>query len=110
MTSKNRIETLVVNRQMYSWPLVFISYLMLCKVYVYKSWFVTTAGFMYYLLLIFTIIFKTNSLSFYGEVRAKTRKLMGFVQVLDYDYAGPNPKHDPRGKRGGGGGGGSKNP
>ncbi|KAL9163093.1 hypothetical protein ABFS82_06G019300 [Erythranthe guttata] len=45
-----------------------------------------------------------------GEVRAKTRKLMGFVQVLDYDYAGPNPKHDPRGKRGGGGGGGSKNP
>ncbi|KAG8381120.1 hypothetical protein BUALT_Bualt06G0089400 [Buddleja alternifolia] len=37
-----------------------------------------------------------------GGGGAKSRKLMGFNAVLDYDYAGPNPKHDPRGRKGGG--------
>lgn len=31
---------------------------------------------------------------------------MGFQNVYDYEYAGPNPKHESRGKKGGG----SKNP
>ncbi|KAI3471232.1 hypothetical protein Pfo_027895 [Paulownia fortunei] len=42
-----------------------------------------------------------------GGIQANSRKLLEFNAVLDYDYAGPNPKHDPRGKKGGGG---SKNP
>ncbi|KAL0304428.1 UNVERIFIED_CONTAM: hypothetical protein Sradi_6310900 [Sesamum radiatum] len=42
-----------------------------------------------------------------GVIRANSRKLLGLDAVLDYDYAGPNPKHDPRGRRGGGG---SRNP
>lgn len=29
--------------------------------------------------------------------------------VLDYDYAGANPKHDRKGRGGGGGGGGGRN-
>ncbi|KAH6822183.1 hypothetical protein C2S53_000070 [Perilla frutescens var. hirtella] len=36
------------------------------------------------------------------KVGAKnSRKLMGLdAAILDYDYAGPNVKHDPRGKKG----------
>lgn len=37
-----------------------------------------------------------------GSVQAGTRKLLGLDVVLDYDYAGPNPRHEPRGRRGGG--------
>ncbi|XP_042503388.1 uncharacterized protein LOC122080651 [Macadamia integrifolia] len=37
----------------------------------------------------------------------KSRKLME-VTIMDYDDAGPNPKHDPR--KGKPGGGGAKNP
>ncbi|KAL8550946.1 hypothetical protein ACS0TY_000140 [Phlomoides rotata] len=36
-----------------------------------------------------------------GGIGAKSRKLMSFHDVLDYD-TGPNPKHDPRGGRRGG--------
>ncbi|KAL1550675.1 hypothetical protein AAHA92_18609 [Salvia divinorum] len=36
-------------------------------------------------------------------VHAHSRKLLEFDVVLDYDKAGPNPKHEPRGKKGGGG-------
>lgn len=36
-------------------------------------------------------------------VEANSRKLLELNAVLDYDYAGPNPKHEPRGKKGGGG-------
>lgn len=36
-----------------------------------------------------------------GEMGANSRKLLGLDIVLDYDDAGPNVKHDPRGKRGG---------
>ncbi|KAH6770963.1 hypothetical protein C2S52_015766 [Perilla frutescens var. hirtella] len=43
-----------------------------------------------------------------AKVHAKSRKLMELNVVLDYDYAGPNPKHEPRGKKGGGGA--TKNP
>lgn len=32
---------------------------------------------------------------------ANSRKLLGIDIVLDYDDAGPNVKHDPRGRRGG---------
>lgn len=39
-------------------------------------------------------------------MQVNSRKLLALDAVLDYDYAGPNPKHDPRGKKGGGG----KNP
>ncbi|XP_051142549.1 uncharacterized protein LOC127259331 [Andrographis paniculata] len=38
-----------------------------------------------------------------GGVQAYSRKLLGFDAVLDYDYAGANPKHNPKGRRGGGG-------
>lgn len=38
-----------------------------------------------------------------GQVQANSRKLLGFNEVLDYDYAGPNPRHKK-------GGGGSKSP
>ncbi|PIN27107.1 hypothetical protein CDL12_00132 [Handroanthus impetiginosus] len=38
-----------------------------------------------------------------GRIGSNSRKLMGLDSMLDYDYAGPNPKHDPRGRRGGGG-------
>lgn len=34
------------------------------------------------------------------------RKMVELEAVLDYDYAGPNTKHDPRGRKGGNG----KNP
>ncbi|KAF3672309.1 hypothetical protein FXO37_07574 [Capsicum annuum] len=37
---------------------------------------------------------------FQKKMREIPRKLMGVDAVLDYDYAGPNPRHDPR-KRGG---------
>ncbi|KAL7147325.1 hypothetical protein ABFS83_06G099800 [Erythranthe nasuta] len=59
----------------------------------------------------FSGISSKNPLRSFHKVRSEThsRKLMGFEALLDYDYAGPNPKHDPRGKKGGGGGG-SKNP
>lgn len=40
-------------------------------------------------------------------VGINSRKLLSHDEVLDYDDAGANTKHDPRGKRGGGGG---KNP
>nr|DAD39110.1 TPA_asm: hypothetical protein HUJ06_013433 [Nelumbo nucifera] len=30
--------------------------------------------------------------------QVKTRKLMTADTVQDYDYPGPNPKHDPRNK------------
>lgn len=36
----------------------------------------------------------------------KSRKLLEVDAMLDYDYPGPNPKHDPRKGRGGG----AKNP
>ncbi|MCL7046600.1 hypothetical protein MKW94_003060, partial [Papaver nudicaule] len=39
------------------------------------------------------------------EIKTATRKLLAepYHAVLDYDYAGPNPKHEPRkGKPGGG--------
>ncbi|KAM3381778.1 putative protein isoform X1 [Capsicum galapagoense] len=38
--------------------------------------------------------------NFQKKMREIPRKLMGVDAVLDYDYAGPNPRHDPR-KRGG---------
>ncbi|KAA8540059.1 hypothetical protein F0562_026751 [Nyssa sinensis] len=39
-------------------------------------------------------------------VPVNSRKLLVFHEVLDYDYAGSNPKHDPRkGKPVGGGNG-----
>ncbi|KAL8143503.1 hypothetical protein V2J09_016535 [Rumex salicifolius] len=38
------------------------------------------------------------------SARMKTRKLLEELVQLDYDYAGPNPKHNPRR------GGGSRNP
>ncbi|KNA25480.1 hypothetical protein SOVF_006450 [Spinacia oleracea] len=39
-----------------------------------------------------------------GGMLKKSRKLLeeGDLVELDYDYAGPNPKHDPRKGRGGG--------
>ncbi|XP_057798798.1 uncharacterized protein LOC131014733 [Salvia miltiorrhiza] len=36
-----------------------------------------------------------------GGNGANSRKLLGIDIVLDYDYAGPNGKHDPRGRKGG---------
>ncbi|KAG9155791.1 hypothetical protein Leryth_004051 [Lithospermum erythrorhizon] len=33
--------------------------------------------------------------------RVHARKLLMLDPILDYDDAGPNPKHDPRGRRGG---------
>ncbi|KAL1553129.1 hypothetical protein AAHA92_13842 [Salvia divinorum] len=36
-----------------------------------------------------------------GEMGANSRKLLGIDIVLDYDDAGPNVKHDPKGRRGG---------
>ncbi|KAK9724835.1 hypothetical protein RND81_05G101800 [Saponaria officinalis] len=40
--------------------------------------------------------------SFHKEkVTRKSRKLLEDLVQLDYDYAGPNPKHDPRKGRGG---------
>ncbi|KAG6412769.1 hypothetical protein SASPL_125456 [Salvia splendens] len=44
---------------------------------------------------------KTNHLFHKGEMGANSRKLLGIDIVLDYDDAGPNVKHDPRGRRGG---------
>ncbi|CAA2980193.1 Hypothetical predicted protein [Olea europaea subsp. europaea] len=35
------------------------------------------------------------------HVHANPRKLLKVDASLDYDYAGPNPKHDSRGRRGG---------
>ncbi|XP_055827923.1 uncharacterized protein LOC129896121 isoform X2 [Solanum dulcamara] len=35
------------------------------------------------------------------EMREVPRKLMAVDAMLDYDYAGPNPRHDPTRKRGG---------
>ncbi|KAK6794652.1 hypothetical protein RDI58_008105 [Solanum bulbocastanum] len=35
------------------------------------------------------------------RMREIPRKLMVVDAVLDYDYAGPNPRHDPTRKRGG---------
>ncbi|XP_022844503.1 uncharacterized protein LOC111367714 [Olea europaea var. sylvestris] len=49
---------------------------------------------------------KTVLMNHKGEMQVNSRKLLALDAVLDYDYAGPNPKHDPRGKKGGGG----KNP
>ncbi|KAL3524426.1 hypothetical protein ACH5RR_017260 [Cinchona calisaya] len=49
----------------------------------------------------------TYSLDKDGILR-NNRKVMVVDAVLDYDYAGPNPKHDQRGKKSGGGG--NKNP
>ncbi|XP_027110035.1 uncharacterized protein LOC113762795 [Coffea eugenioides] len=43
-----------------------------------------------------------------GVVIGNNRKVQVLDVALDYDYAGPNPKHDPRGKKPGGGG--NKNP
>ncbi|CAN4102346.1 unnamed protein product [Withania somnifera] len=37
-------------------------------------------------------------------IRENPRKLLQLEAVLDYDNAGPNTKHDPRGKKGSGGG------
>ncbi|CAO2838593.1 unnamed protein product [Amaranthus hypochondriacus] len=38
-----------------------------------------------------------------GMPKIKSRKLLeGDLVQLDYDYAGPNPKHDPKRGRGGG--------
>ncbi|KAM3233593.1 hypothetical protein BC332_15502 [Capsicum chinense] len=37
-------------------------------------------------------------------IRENPRKLLQLDAVLDYDNAGPNTKHDPRGKKGGGSG------
>ncbi|KAG5600754.1 hypothetical protein H5410_032124 [Solanum commersonii] len=34
-------------------------------------------------------------------MRENPRKLLQLDAVLDYDNAGPNTKHDPRGKKGG---------
>lgn len=34
-------------------------------------------------------------------IRENPRKLLQLDTVLDYDNAGPNTKHDPRGKKGG---------
>ncbi|KAG6410058.1 hypothetical protein SASPL_128105 [Salvia splendens] len=42
-----------------------------------------------------------NHLLHKGEMGANSRKLLGMDIVLDYDDAGPNVKHDPRGRRGG---------
>ncbi|KZV56715.1 hypothetical protein F511_07637 [Dorcoceras hygrometricum] len=36
-------------------------------------------------------------------IQENSRKLMRFQNMLDYDYAGPNPKHASKGKKGGGG-------
>nr|GMC66924.1 hypothetical protein Saspl_019698 [Ipomoea batatas] len=41
-----------------------------------------------------------------GGVGGNGRKMVELEAVLDYDYAGPNTKHDPRGRKGGNG----KNP
>ncbi|PIN21420.1 hypothetical protein CDL12_05893 [Handroanthus impetiginosus] len=41
------------------------------------------------------------------KVQEKSRKLLGLDAMLDYEDAGPNKNHDPRGKKGGGG---SKSP
>ncbi|CAI9778899.1 unnamed protein product [Fraxinus pennsylvanica] len=41
------------------------------------------------------------------KVHVNPRKLLKVDATLDYDYAGPNPKHDSRGRSGGNGG---KNP
>ncbi|KAK4366027.1 hypothetical protein RND71_013907 [Anisodus tanguticus] len=37
-------------------------------------------------------------------IRENPRKLLQLDAVLDYDNAGPNTKHDPRGKKDGGSG------
>ncbi|KAL3651316.1 hypothetical protein CASFOL_004318 [Castilleja foliolosa] len=38
-----------------------------------------------------------------GKVHANSRKLLEMEGVKDYDYAGPNPKHDiSKGRKGGG--------
>lgn len=49
-------------------------------------------------------MFKVHISFLQGRVQASSRKFLGLDVMLDYDYAGANPKHDPRGKRGGGGG------
>lgn len=41
-------------------------------------------------------------------VLRNNRKVLVLDTVLDYDYAGPNPKHDPRGRKPGGSG--NRNP
>ncbi|KAG5617289.1 hypothetical protein H5410_017113 [Solanum commersonii] len=38
---------------------------------------------------------------FQKRMREIPRKLIVVDAVLDYDYAGPNPRHDPTRKRGG---------
>ncbi|MCD7448655.1 hypothetical protein HAX54_045303 [Datura stramonium] len=38
---------------------------------------------------------------FQKKMREIPRKLMVLDAMLDYDYAGPNPRHDPSRKRGG---------
>ncbi|XAR71613.1 hypothetical protein NMG60_11017973 [Bertholletia excelsa] len=47
----------------------------------------------------------TNPLYLIHKVATKmnSRKLMTVSTVLDYDYTGPNTKHDPRKGKGGGG-------
>ncbi|XP_031117747.1 uncharacterized protein LOC116021261 [Ipomoea triloba] len=61
-----------------------------------------------------------NSINFlrknvkYGveESRGRRKMVVEIEAILDYDNAGPNTKHDPKGKKtgGGGGSGGGKNP
>ncbi|KAL8534582.1 hypothetical protein ACS0TY_010557 [Phlomoides rotata] len=64
-------------------------------------------GFFISLLLLFLFLYAADNIDV-NLVRpaykgGNSRKLMGFNAVLDYDYAGPNPKHEqPRGKKGGG--------
>lgn len=42
------------------------------------------------------------------ESRGSRKMVVEIEAMLDYDNAGPNTKHDPKGKKGGGGNG--KNP
>ncbi|CAN4085688.1 unnamed protein product [Withania somnifera] len=65
-----------------------------------------------FLLLVLFVIFVSSSTveglgngvnrihKFQKKMREIPRKLMVVDAMLDYDYAGPNPRHDPR-KRGG---------
>ncbi|PHT46153.1 hypothetical protein CQW23_15311 [Capsicum baccatum] len=65
------------------------------------------------ILLLLFLIFVSSGLA-YGVnrtyklhkhvIRENPRKLLQLDAVLDYDNAGPNTKHDPRGKKGGGSG------
>lgn len=44
------------------------------------------------------------------ESRGRRKMVVEIEAILDYDNAGPNTKHDPKGKKTGGGGGSGKNP